>query len=150
MIEDMETTCSIARSLEVLGERWTFLVVREALSGTTRFADFRAALGIAPDVLTTRLATLVAAGVLERRPYQEEGRRARHDYHLTEAGADLRVVLGALQQWGDTHRPYPLGATIVRRSPTGDPLHVGSLTTGDARSRCRTCVSSGRPRTRRD
>ena len=53
-----QLTCSIARSLEVLGERWTFLILREALSGTTRFADFRAVLGIAPDVLSDRLATL--------------------------------------------------------------------------------------------
>ena len=120
----METPCSIARSLEVLGERWTFLVVREALSGTTRFADFRAALGVAPDILTSRLATLVAAGVLERRPYQEEGHRARHDYHLTPAGEDLRVVLGALQQWGDAHRPYEPGPTIERRAADGRPLHV--------------------------
>lgn len=120
----MENSCSIARSLEVLGERWTFLVVREALSGTTRFAEFRANLQVAPDVLTTRLNTLVAAGVLERRPYQEEGRRVRHDYHLTPAGAELQVVLGALQQWGDAHRPYALGATIDRRSADGRPLHV--------------------------
>lgn len=123
-MEVMETPCSIARTLEVLGERWTFLVVREALSGTTRFADFRAALGVAPDVLTNRLNTLVEAGVLERRPYQEEGRRTRHDYHMTPAGWDLRVVLGALQQWGDEHRPYPAGPTIVRRSADNRPLHV--------------------------
>jgi DNA-binding HxlR family transcriptional regulator len=124
MIEVMETPCSIARSLEVLGERWTFLVVREAMSGTTRFADFRATLGVAPDILTNRLATLVEAGVLERRPYQEEGKRARHEYHLTEAGADLRVVLGALQQWGDEHRPHPPGPTLLRRSADDRPLHV--------------------------
>ncbi len=123
-MEVMENTCSIARSLEVLGERWTFLVVREALSGTTRFADFRANLGVAPDILTNRLTTLVTAGVLERRPYREEGRRARHDYHLTAAGAELSVVLGALQQWGDAHRPYALGPTVERRSATGRPLHV--------------------------
>ncbi len=120
----METPCSVARALEVLGERWTFLVVREALAGTTRFADFRATLGVAPDVLTNRLNTLVEAGVLERRPYQEEGRRTRHDYHLTRAGDELRVVLGALQQWGDEHRPYSLGPTVARRSLDGRPLRV--------------------------
>ncbi|MFL6124552.1 winged helix-turn-helix transcriptional regulator [Actinophytocola sp.] len=120
----METPCSIARTLEVLGERWTFLVVREALAGTTRFADFRATLGVAPDILTSRLNTLVEAGVLERRPYQEEGRRTRHEYHLTAAGGDLRVVLGALQQWGDEHRPYLKGPTVVRRSSDDRPLHV--------------------------
>jgi DNA-binding HxlR family transcriptional regulator len=118
--------CSIARSLEVLGERWTFLILREALSGTTRFAEFRAALGVAPDVLSDRLATLVGAGVLEKRPYREPGARARDSYHLTPAGEELRVVLGALQQWGDEHLPYELGPTIVRRTAEGDrPVHVG-------------------------
>src|SRR3954454_13011448 len=91
MMDVMETPCSIARTLEVLGERWTFLVVREALAGTTRFADFRATLGVAPDVLTTRLNTLVEAGVLERRPYQDDGRRTRQEYVVTRAGDDLRV-----------------------------------------------------------
>lgn len=125
-MEVMETACSIARSLEVLGERWTFLVVRDALAGTTRFADFRANLGVAPDVLTNRLNTLVAAGVLERRPYQEEGKRLRHDYHLTAAGAELQLVLGALQQWGDAHRPYPPGPTMIRRTAADDrPVRVG-------------------------
>jgi DNA-binding HxlR family transcriptional regulator len=120
-----QQTCSIARSLEVLGERWTFLILREALSGTTRFADFRAALGLAPDVLSDRLATLVATGVLEKRPYREPGARARHSYHLTPAGHELQVVLGALQQWGDEHRPYELGPTVVRRTAHGDrPVHV--------------------------
>jgi DNA-binding HxlR family transcriptional regulator len=120
----METPCSIARSLEVLGERWTFLVIREAISGTTRFADFRAALGVAPDILTNRLNTLVESGVLERRPYQEEGRRTRHEYHMTPAGKELIVVLGALQQWGDEHRPYSEGPTVLRRATDGRPLHV--------------------------
>ncbi|TWF78748.1 HxlR family transcriptional regulator [Pseudonocardia hierapolitana] len=119
-----EQTCSIARSLEVLGERWTFLILREALSGTSRFADFRSALGVAPDILSDRLATLVDAGVLEKRPYREPGARARDSYHLTEAGHELKVVLGALQQWGDQHRPYEPGPTVVRRSADGRPLHV--------------------------
>ncbi|MEJ3651507.1 helix-turn-helix domain-containing protein [Actinomycetes bacterium KLBMP 9759] len=118
-------TCSIARALDVLGERWTFVILREAISGTSRFADFRAALGVAPDVLSDRLATLVAAGVLEKRPYREPGSRARHSYHPTEAGNELRVVLGALQQWGDAHCPWEGGPTVERRSVEGDrPLHV--------------------------
>jgi DNA-binding HxlR family transcriptional regulator len=124
MMGVMETPCSIARTLEVLGERWTFLVVRDALAGTTRFADFRATLGVAPDILTNRLNTLVEVGVLERRPYQEEGKRARQDYHVTAAGRELLVILGALQQWGDQHRPYSKGPTIVRRSTGDRPLRV--------------------------
>ena len=119
-----QQTCSIARSLEVLGERWTFLILREALSGTSRFADFRAALGVAPDVLSDRLATLVAAGVLEKRPYREPGARARHSYHPTPAGRELQVVLGALQQWGDAHRPYEPGPTVVRRTVDDRPVRV--------------------------
>jgi DNA-binding HxlR family transcriptional regulator len=97
--------CSIARSLDVLGERWTLLVVREACFGRTRFSEFRDALGVAPDVLSDRLATLVEVGVLERRPYQEDGGRRRDEYVLTPAGEDLRLVLAALQTWGDQHRP---------------------------------------------
>jgi DNA-binding HxlR family transcriptional regulator len=117
--------CSIARSLEVLGERWTFLILREAFGGTMRFADFRLALGVAPDVLSNRLATLVDAGVLEKQPYREPGARVRDSYHLTPAGGELQVVLGALQQWGDEHRPFELGPTIVRRTVDGDrPVHV--------------------------
>jgi DNA-binding HxlR family transcriptional regulator len=119
-----EQVCSIARSLEVLGERWTFLILREAVMGTTRFADFRAALGVAPDVLSDRLATLVAAGVLEKQPYREPGARTRDRYLLTPAGRELQVVLGALQQWGDAHRPYELGPPVVRRTPDGRPLHL--------------------------
>ena len=119
-----QQTCSIARSLEVLGERWTFLILREALSGTTRFADFRAALGVAPDILSDRLATLVAAGVLEKQPYREPGARVRDSYHLTPAGHELQVVLAGLQQWGDEHRPYELGPTVLRRTADGSPVHV--------------------------
>jgi DNA-binding HxlR family transcriptional regulator len=123
-----EPSCSIARSLTVLGERWTFLILREALSGATRFAQFRDALGVAPDVLTDRLSTLVATGVLTREPYQEPGRRSRFAYHLTPAGRELSVVLGSLQQWGDAHLPPPGGPTVVRRArDTGRPLHVGYI-----------------------
>ena len=120
-----EQTCSIARTLEVVGERWTFLILREALSGLTRFADFRQALGVAPDVLSDRLATLVEAGVLEKRPYREPGSRVRFSYHVTPAGAELQLVLGALQQWGDEHRPHPNGPTVVRRTSDDDrPVRV--------------------------
>jgi DNA-binding HxlR family transcriptional regulator len=121
-----ELMCSIARSLCVLGERWTFLILREAFSGATRFSEFRDRLGVAPDVLTDRLATLTEAGVLAREPYQEPGHRGRYAYRLTPAGQELQVVLAALQQWGDEHLPAPGGPTVVRRTrDTGRPLHVG-------------------------
>ena len=121
-----QLSCSIARSLEVVGARWTLLIMREVLSGKTRFAEFREALGIAPDVLSERLATLVEYGVLTKQPYQEPGSRARFSYHITPAGQDLMVVVGALQQWGDDHLPRPEGPTIERRSRADNTLlHVG-------------------------
>lgn len=121
-----DVVCAVQRSLGVLGERWTFLIVREAFGGATRFAEFRASLGIAADVLTDRLATLVDYGVLVRVPYREPGSRTREAYELTEAGRELDVVLGALQQWGDRHLPCPVGPTIVRRVRDADgPAHVG-------------------------
>jgi DNA-binding HxlR family transcriptional regulator len=123
-----EPNCSIARSLEVLGERWTFLILREAFSGATRFAQFRDVLGVAPDVLADRLSTLVDYGVLARVPYQEPGARSRFAYELTPAGRELQVVLGSLQQWGDEHLPRPGGPTMARQArDTGRPLHVGFI-----------------------
>jgi DNA-binding HxlR family transcriptional regulator len=123
-----DTTCGIARSLGVLGERWTFLILREALLGTTRFADFRELLDVAPNLLTDRLNTLVEYGVMTREPYQEVGRRLRHDYHLTAAGRELQVALSALQEWGDTHLPSAEGPAVIRRARTTEsPVHVGFI-----------------------
>jgi len=123
-----EPTCSIARSLGVLGERWTFLILREAFLGATKFAEFRDRLGIAPDVLSDRLSTLVAHGVMEREPYQEPGARPRSAYRLTTAGTELQVVLSALQQWGDTYLPRREGPSMLRRIRGTDlPVHVGYL-----------------------
>ena len=121
-----DSACSIARSLGVLGERWTFLILREAFSGATKFAEFRDRLGVAPDVLSDRLSTLVEYGVMERVPYQEPGARPRFAYRLTPAGTDLRVVLSALQQWGDKYLPPEEGPSMLRRIRGTDlPVHVG-------------------------
>lgn len=118
-------TCAIARTVDVLRDPWTFLILREALLGITRFADFRARLGIATDVLTYRLNALVSAGVLEREEYREEGARTRTGYRLTPAGAELKTVIGALQQWGDDHLPVECGPTVLRKhGNTGGPLRV--------------------------
>lgn len=123
--KQLDPYCSIARSLGVVGERWSFLILREAMTGATRFAQFREALGIAPDVLTERLATLVEYGVLTKEPYQEPGSRSRHGYALTPAGRELEVALGALQQWGDAHLPRADGPTVVRRTRADErPVHV--------------------------
>jgi DNA-binding HxlR family transcriptional regulator len=120
----LESTCAIARSLEVVGRRWTLLILREAVSGVTRFDEFRKRLSIAPDVLSARLTTLVERGVLTREPYREDGARSRMDYRLTAAGRELFVVLGALQQWGDEHLPWPDGPSVLRQTPDGRALHV--------------------------
>lgn len=123
-----ESRCSIARTLEVVGEKWALLIVREAERGSTRFSEFRDALGVAPDILTDRLQTLVAYDVLERRPYQEAGARQRDSYHLTESGRDLRIVLGALQQWGNVHRPTEYGPAASYRRRDGDqPVRVAFI-----------------------
>ena len=93
--------CSIARALETIGERWTLLILRDAFLGTRRFDDFQKSLGIARNVLTVRLKSLVDAGLLERRRYQE--RPERYEYRLTEKGVDLWPVLFTLMKFGDKH-----------------------------------------------
>lgn len=115
----------------MLGEKWTLLVVREAFFGATRFADFRARLGIAPDVLTARLETLVEGGVLARRPYRDEGQRQREEYVLTEAGAELKTILAAFVAWGDVHRPSGFGpSTVYVDRDTEEPVRIAFLTEG--------------------
>jgi DNA-binding HxlR family transcriptional regulator len=91
--------CSVAQCLEVVGERWTMLVVRDAFRGMRRFEDFRTSTGISRNTLTDRLDLLVREGVLERRPYQE--RPPRHEYLLTDKGRDLWHVVTAMREWGD-------------------------------------------------
>src|SRR3954469_4943542 len=106
-------TCSIARAVEVLGERWTFLILRECFYGVRRFSDMQRNLGIARNVLSTRLQSLVAAGVLERRPYHEEP--PRYEHRLSEAGPDLYPSIVALMRWGGRHLPGEHGPPVVLR-----------------------------------
>ena len=91
--------CSVAQALEVLGDWWTLLIIRDAFLGTRRFSDFQEHLGIARNVLTQRLAHLVEHGVLERVDVGEHG--THYEYALTAMGKDLAVVMTALRQWGD-------------------------------------------------
>jgi DNA-binding HxlR family transcriptional regulator len=93
--------CSIARALEVVGERWTLLIVRDVFLGLRRFDQLQASLGIARNVLTDRLNRLVEEGILERVRYSE--RPARFEYRLTRRGRELNIALTALRQWGDTY-----------------------------------------------
>ena len=95
--EDMN--CSVAQCLEVVGEWWSMLIVRDAFLGVRRFDDFQARLGISRNILNDRLTKLVDDGVLERVPYQDNPPRAK--YRLTEKGRDLWHVLTAMRQWGD-------------------------------------------------
>ncbi len=93
--------CPVARSLERVGEWWSILIMRDAFYGLTRFDEFEASLGIAPNMLTRRLKALVEAGLLERRCYSE--RPPRYEYVLTERGRDFRQVLTSFFAWGNRH-----------------------------------------------
>lgn len=119
--------CSIARSLAVLGQRWTLLIVREALAGRTRFRDFQDALAISSDVLAQRLESLVAAQVLEKRPYRDGSARERQGYHLTDAGRDLALVIAALMTWGEQHLSADTedsGPPAALRTKDGEPVRL--------------------------
>jgi DNA-binding HxlR family transcriptional regulator len=113
--------CSIARSLEVVGERWTLLIVRNLFLGLRRFDELQANLGIARNVLSARLEKLADAGIVETRQYSE--RPPRHEYVLTDKGRDLWPALVALMQWGDRHDPAPGGPpTVVIHRDCGGEL----------------------------
>lgn len=103
--------CSIAKALEVVGERWTLLIVRDVMGGARRFDQLQKGLGIARNVLTARLQRLVEEDILERRPYQESP--PRYEYFLTEKGLDLWPALIALLGWGDRHTDYPDGPPLL-------------------------------------
>src|SRR3954451_11426408 len=104
---DGQEACSVAQTLEIIGERWTWLIIRDAFLGLTRFGEVEQGLGIARNVLTDRLNRLVDEGIFERVLYQE--RPARYEYQLTQKGSALFTALNALRQWGDEYlREKPL------------------------------------------
>ena len=114
-----QESCSVARTLEIVGERWTWLIVRDAFLGLTRFDEFRTSLGIARNVLADRLGRLVEEGILERVPYQE--RPLRHEYRLTKKGEELFTALNAIRQWGDRYvSEAPM--RLLRRRSDGTPV----------------------------
>src|ERR1700712_5139205 len=96
--------CPIARSLDVIGDPWILLIIRQALSGVRRFEQFRADLGIADNVLSRRLQSLVDAGLMQRSAYRDG--RTRQEYVLTEAGAALLPTINTLVLWGEKYRPH--------------------------------------------
>jgi DNA-binding HxlR family transcriptional regulator len=103
--------CSIAKALEVVGERWTLLIVRDVMLGHRRFGELQRSLGVARNVLSARLQRLVEEDILERRAYQSSPER--YEYFLTEKGLDLWPALIALQAWGDRHSPEPEGPPML-------------------------------------
>ena len=116
---DGQESCSVAQVLEIIGERWTWLIIRDAFLGLTRFVEFEESLGIARNVLTDRLNRLVEEGIFERVLYQE--RPTRHEYRLTQKGADLFTALNAIRQWGDPyHSPKPM--RLLRRKGDKRPV----------------------------
>ena len=121
--------CSIARALEVVGDRWTLLIIRDVVLGNSRFDEFLDSLGVASNVLSDRLNRLVAEGVLERVPYNE--RPERFEYRLTKKGRELGLVLIALMQWGDRHlsdKP----PRIARRRSDRSPVSVRLVAKDDS------------------
>jgi DNA-binding HxlR family transcriptional regulator len=126
-----QQVCSIARALDVVGERWSMLLVRDALfAGVTRFGDFQHNLGLATNVLASRLEAFVAAGIMERRRYSE--RPEQYEYVLTEKGCDLGPALIALTAWGDRWA-----------SPDGPPILYEHTTCGGAIEQEIVCVNCG-------
>lgn len=109
--------CSVARALELVGERWTLLILRDAFGGVRRFEDFQRSLGIARNVLQARLERLRAEGILERRRYLE--RPKRFEYRLTDEGLDLWPVMVTLLKWGDRHRAPDGPPTVLEHRDCG-------------------------------
>lgn len=134
-----EMPCSIARTLDVVGEWWTFLIIRDIFNGIRRFDDLLEHLGISRNILTDRLNSLVTKGVLKRARYQE--RPTRYEYRLTEKGLDLLPVLLLMMRWGDKWLAGEAGAPVVVRhtdcgretlpvvmcAECGEPLIAGHL-----------------------
>ncbi|MEU4809542.1 helix-turn-helix domain-containing protein [Nocardia fluminea] len=116
--------CSIARAMDLIGTRSAMLILREAYYGTRRFDGFARRVGITDAAAAAQLRKLTAAGLLEKRPYQEEGKRTRHEYALTQMGRDLLPAVVALWQWGDAYlQPGPPPLLRVD-AETGEPVRV--------------------------
>ncbi len=122
--------CSLAQSLEIVGERWSLLIIRDAAFGLRRFDDFQKSLGIARNVLATRLNRLTDEGILEKVPIE----KGRSEYHLTEKGWDLQPVLLSLTHWGDKYKPHAAGKRLVFVDrQTGKPIQRMAVHSADGR-----------------
>jgi len=119
----VDQVCSIARTLELLGERWSLFIVCDALLGLQRFDEFQESLGVARNVLTERLRRLVEAGVMKRVPYQQ--RPERYRYQLTAIGRELAVPVIGLMHFGDRHLAGPAGPPrVTRHKDCGGKIHA--------------------------
>jgi DNA-binding HxlR family transcriptional regulator len=117
--------CTVARTMAILGERWTVVVLREIFNGVRRFDQMREHTEIPRQVLTNRLAMLVEEGVLFRHPYRLAGERERHEYRLTPKGFDLYPILVAIRAWGDQYVADPEGAPVeMAHKDCGEPVEV--------------------------
>ncbi len=124
--------CPVARSLDMLGDWWTLLLVRDALRGSRRFSEFQESLGLATNILTTRLRKMVEDGILDTRP--APNRADRSEYHLTEKGRRLQVVLLSLRQWGEENlfaEGEPMAALVEKA--TGEPVRRLGVAARDGR-----------------
>jgi DNA-binding HxlR family transcriptional regulator len=109
----------------IIGEKWTFLVLREVFNGVRRFDDMQRRTQAPRQVLSDRLARLVGQGLLRKVPYQEHGQRSRHEYRLTDKGLDLYLVLVALMQWGDRYAASPAGPQVLlTHRDCGEPIRL--------------------------
>jgi DNA-binding HxlR family transcriptional regulator len=118
-------TCSIARTLALIGDRWTLLVLRDVASGVGRFDELAGHLGVARNILSGRLARLTEAGLVERTAYREPGARERHEYRLSGPGRELIPVLLAFMAWGDRNLAGPDGPpAVVRHADCGARIRV--------------------------
>lgn len=123
--------CSVAQTMNILGERWALLIIRDALFGAKRFSQFERSLGIARNILTSRLNLLVEAGLMEKKTAAETN---HPEYVLTQAGLDLEPVLLAITHWGDKYRPNPNGARLIFSDrETGVPIKPIHAITEDGR-----------------
>lgn len=116
--------CSMAKTLDLLSTKTTFLILRECFYGTRRFEDFVERIGTSAPAVSRAMKQLEAAGIVTRVPYQEPGRRARDEYHLTPAGKDLLPVFLSLVQWGDKHLQNGRGPLRFVDAASGQPLAV--------------------------
>lgn len=125
-ILDYDTAnCAIGAATAIIGERTTFLVLREIFGGVRRFDDIQRRTGAPRQVLSDRLARLVLEGLLRKVPYQQNGQRSRHEYRLTDKGLDLYPVLVALMHWGDRYEGDPAGPPVLlTHRDCGEPVRL--------------------------